>query len=54
MADTTLTGAEKEVTVNTDAAINAEERKKKLIKYALIAIAAVGIFFLFKKFVLKK
>jgi len=54
MADTTLTGAETEVTVDKEKAVDSSDRKKKLMKYALIAVGAVVVFFLVKKFILKK
>lgn len=54
MADTTTTGAEREVLVNTDAALAKDERKKKIIKFVIIALVLVGGFFLVKKFILKR
>ena len=51
MADTTLTGAETDVTVDNAAKA---ARQKKIIKYVLIALALVGGFFLVKKYILKK
>lgn len=51
MADQQLTGAEKVVVVDTAATA---DNKKKIIKYVIIALVAVGVFFLVKKFILKK
>jgi hypothetical protein len=54
MADTDLTGATKEIQVDTQAAVEKDERKKKIIKYLIIALVLVGGFFLVKKFILKR
>jgi hypothetical protein len=52
MADTTLTGATTDVSVDTAAA--KEAQRKKIIKWVIIVAAAIGVFFLVKKYVLKK
>jgi hypothetical protein len=51
MADETLTGAATEVTVTK---ADAEDTKKKIIKYVIIVLVIIGAFFLVKKFILKK
>ena len=50
MADQTLTGAQTEVTLDTTSA----DKKKKIIKYVLIAVGLVAAFWLVKKYLLKK
>jgi hypothetical protein len=55
MADQTLTGAEKTVTVNAeDVAAAKAENRKKVIKYVLIAVVLVALYFVLRKFVFKK
>jgi hypothetical protein len=49
MADTTLTGATKEIEV-----VPATDTKKKIIKWVLIAVAVLAAFWLVKKYLLKK
>jgi len=49
MADTDLTGATTEVQVDN----TAEDSKKKVIKYVLIALIAIGAYFLAKKYIFK-
>ena len=53
MADTTLTGAEKEVTISNEEIAKAD-KKKKIIKIVIIAVVLIVGFFLVKKFIFKK
>ena len=57
MADTDTTGATTPVSVDTAAtaaATAAAAQKKTIIKWVVIVLVALGVFFLVKKFVLKK
>lgn len=51
MADETTTGAATEVQISNDAKA---DTKKKIIKYVIIALVIIGVFFLVKKFIIKK
>jgi len=50
MADTGLTGATTEVEVDNTAA---NDSKKKIIKYVVIALIVIGAWFVVKKYILK-
>ena len=52
MADTDTTGATTPVSVDT--AATAATQKKTIIKWVVIVLVALGVFFLVKKFVLKR
>jgi hypothetical protein len=53
MADTGVSGATTEVTVDNEALATADNRKK-IIKYVIIALVLVGAYFLVRKYILKK
>jgi nitrate reductase NapE component len=52
MADETTTGAAKEITISNDAI--KEDKRKKIIKYAVIAVIVIAVGFIVWKFILKK
>ena len=49
MADETLTGSVKEVSVDTDALAT---KKKKIIKYVIIVVVVIAAYWLAKKYLL--